>query len=71
MKAYYRASMPWFNPLVMPILLLFSAVKFLGVVGFFMHLRQDRGTPRLVFFGPLILALLMVLVLMVLFGTLF
>lgn len=69
-KEFYRASAPWFVPLVIPLLFVFSVLKFLGVVFFFMHLKQDPGVPRLVFFAPLGIALLMVLVLMLLFGTL-
>jgi hypothetical protein len=67
-KEYYKASMIWFATLVPAILVILSGAKFLGVVFFFMHLRQDRGTPRQVFFGPLILAGLMIVVLIVLYG---
>ena len=69
-KAWYREVAPWFTPLVLPLLFALSIVKFVAVVSFFMHLAQDRGGPRRVFVAPLILALLMVLVLMLLYGTL-
>jgi hypothetical protein len=69
-KALYRSAMPWLVPLIIPILIVLSLLKFFGVVLYFMHLRQDPGVPRMVFFAPLGLALAMVLVLMALFGTL-
>ena len=68
-KAWYQASAAWFVPLVPPVLIIFSLGKFLGVVFFFMHLKQDRGVTRIVFFAPLGLAFLMVTVLMLLFGS--
>jgi cytochrome c oxidase subunit 4 len=68
-KEFYRANLAWFVPLVPAILIILSAAKFLGVVFFFMHLKQDRGTPRRVFFGPLVLAGLMILVLILLYGS--
>lgn len=68
-KDWYRANMTWFIDWVAPILIAMSVLKFFGVVMFFMHLKQDRGVTRLVFFAPLVLALLMVLVLMLLFGA--
>ena len=34
-----------------------------------MHLKQDSGVTRLVFFAPLVLAFLMVMVLMLFFGA--
>lgn len=68
-KDWYNASAVWFVPLVAPILVIFSLGKFLGVVFFFMHLKQDAGITRLVFFAPLVLAFLMVMVLMLLFGA--
>ena len=69
-KEWYRAALPWFVPLVLPILFLLSIVKFAAVVGYFMHLAQDKGAPRRVFLAPLGLALAMILVLMLLYGTL-
>jgi hypothetical protein len=69
-KAWYEANLPWFKSLVLPLLFLLSAVKFACVVGFFMHLAQDRGIPRLVFLAPLAMAFVIILVLMLLYGTL-
>ena len=50
-------------------LLLMSAVKFFLVVGFFMHLRYDAQVMRSLFVGPLIIAILIILALMALFGA--
>jgi hypothetical protein len=69
-KAWYQANLPWFHSLVIPLLFLLSALKFACVVSFFMHLAQDRGTPRLVFVAPLAIAAVIILVLMLLYGTL-
>ncbi len=68
-KELYRSALPWFVPMVVPILVVLSLLKFFGVVLYFMHLRNDPGVPRLVFFAPLGLAFLMVLVLTALFGA--
>ncbi|HXZ84775.1 MAG TPA: cytochrome C oxidase subunit IV family protein [Myxococcota bacterium] len=67
-KAWYRQALPALAANVVPILLILSAVKFWAVVYFFMHLRQDHGTPRMVFGFPLGLAVVMILVLMLLNG---
>jgi cytochrome c oxidase subunit 4 len=69
-KAWYRVNAQWVTPLVVPMLLTLTTTKFMIVVGFFMHLRHDSGGPRLVFFAPLVIALLMVLVVMLLYGNL-
>ena len=50
-------------------LLLMSALKFFLVVGFFMHLRYDANIMRTLFVGPLIIAILIILALMALFGA--
>ena len=68
MKEFYWQHAPWMLPMVVPVLLLLSGIKFAGVASFYMHLAQDRGLPRLVFSGPLLIALLIVLVLMLLYG---
>jgi hypothetical protein len=68
-KEYMRAHMTWALPLVVPTLLVLSAVKFVGVVGFYMHLRYDAGYYRAVFGAPMVGALLMVVVIMLLYGT--
>ncbi|HKC51459.1 MAG TPA: cytochrome C oxidase subunit IV family protein [Myxococcota bacterium] len=67
-KAWYHEHLPAFAAIVVPVILILSAVKFWAVVYFFMHLRQDHGTPRMVFGFPLGLAALMIIVLMLLNG---
>jgi hypothetical protein len=49
-------------------LLLLAGIKFAGVASFYMYLAQDRGLPRRVFSGPLLIALLIVLMLMLPYG---
>lgn len=46
-----------------------SVVKFVLVVGFFMHLKYDHNIMRSFFIGPLILAILIILALMALFSA--
>jgi cytochrome c oxidase subunit IV len=50
-------------------LLVMSAVKFFLVVGFFMHLKYDSAIMRALFVGPLIIAILIILAVMALFGA--
>jgi cytochrome c oxidase subunit 4 len=50
-------------------LLAMSAIKFFLVVGFFMHLRYDAAVMRALFVGPLLIAILIILALMALFGA--
>ena len=50
-------------------LLTMSVVKFVLVVGFFMHLKYDGGIMRAMFIGPLILSILIILAIMALFGA--
>jgi len=50
-------------------LLIMSFIKFVLVVGFFMHLRYDSLIMRAVFVGPLVLSILIILALMALFGA--
>jgi cytochrome c oxidase subunit 4 len=50
-------------------LLIMSAIKFVLVVGFFMHLKYDHNIMRSFFIGPLILAILIILALMALFSA--
>lgn len=59
---------PWMLLMVVPVLLLLSGIQFAGVASFYMRPAQDRGLPRLVFSGPPLIALLIVLVLMLLYG---
>ena len=57
------------NPILVSSLLVMSALKFYLVVGFFMHLKYDSGIMRSLFVGPLIIAILIILALMALFGA--
>jgi cytochrome c oxidase subunit IV len=56
--------------LFVPVLLVMSAVKFAIVVMFYMHLKYDHKLFRALFTGPLIIAILTLIVLMFLFGHL-
>jgi cytochrome c oxidase subunit IV len=51
-----------------PSLLIMSAIKFVTVVMFYMHLRYDHKLFRALFTGPLIIAALTILGLLFLFG---
>ena len=51
-----------------PALLIMSAVKFVTVVMFYMHLRYDHKLFRALFTGPLIIAGVTIVGLMFLFG---
>jgi cytochrome c oxidase subunit 4 len=53
-----------------PILLLMSAVKFAIVVLFYMHLRYDARVLRMLFAGPLFIASVTALALLLLFSKL-
>jgi cytochrome c oxidase subunit 4 len=53
-----------------PMLLIMSAVKFVTVILFYMHLRYDHRLFRLLFTGPLIIASFTLIGLMFLFGKL-
>lgn len=54
--------------LFVPSLLIMSAVKFAIVVMFYMHLRYDHKLFRVLFTGPLVIAILSLIALMFLFG---
>ena len=56
--------------LFVPVLLFMSAVKFAIVVAFYMHLKYDHKLFRALFTGPLIIAILTLIVLLFLFGHL-
>jgi cytochrome c oxidase subunit IV len=60
---------PAFHPILVPTLLLLSAVKFTLVVMFYMHLKMDSRFFTFLFGGPLLLALVMTMGLMFLFGA--
>src|SRR5437868_2497087 len=53
-----------------PMLLVMSAFKFATVVLFYMHLRYDHKLFRVLFTGPLIIAMTTLIGLMFLFGKL-
>ena len=54
-----------------PTLLIMSAVKFAIVVMFYMHLKYDHKVFRVLFTGPLLIAMATMVVLLFLFGHLF
>jgi cytochrome c oxidase subunit 4 len=45
-----------------------SAVKFFIVVAYYMHLKYDHKLFRVLFTGPLIIAIVTLIVLLLLFG---
>ena len=57
------------NVVLVASLLIMSAIKFVLVVGFFMHLRYDHNIMRSFFIGPLILSICIILALMALFSA--
>ncbi len=57
------------NGLMVTALLVMSVLKFFLVVGFFMHLRYDSNIMRVLFVGPLIIAIAIILALMALFSA--
>src|SRR5687768_6073779 len=64
--AYYIPSFVASRAFV-PSLLIMSAVKFAIVVMFYMHLKYDHKLFRALFTGPLIIAIVTLLVLLLLF----
>ena len=56
--------------LFVPSLLIMSAVKFAIVVAYYMHLKYDHKLFRALFIGPLLIAIVTLIVLMFLFGHL-
>src|SRR3954464_2923267 len=68
--AYYIPSFVASRGFV-PTLLILSAAKFAIVVMFYMHLKYDHRLFRVLFTGPLFIAALTLLALMLLFGHLF
>ncbi len=56
------------TPFFVPALLIMSAVKFAIVVMFYMHLKYDHKLFRVLFTGPLIIAIVTLIVLLLLFG---
>jgi len=61
---------PAFHPVLAPILLSLSAIKFAIVVMFYMHLKMDSKFFTFLFGGPLLLAGAVMLGLMFLFRVL-
>jgi len=57
------------TPILVPLLLVMSAAKFILVVLFFMHLRYDSRVLTTVFFGPLVIAIGLVVALTTLTGA--
>ena len=58
------------SPFFVPALLIMSAAKFAIVVMYYMHLKYDHKLFRALFTGPLIIAVLSLIVLLFLFGHL-
>ena len=56
------------SPFFVPALLIMSAAKFAIVVMYYMHLKYDHKLFRALFTGPLIIAIVTMLVLLLLFG---
>ena len=63
--------MDFLRPVMVPILIVLSATKFASVVMFFMHLRFDSRLFSTLFVSGLILAAAMIIVLLLLFRSLF
>jgi cytochrome c oxidase subunit IV len=56
------------SKLFVPALLIMSAIKFAIVVAYYMHLKYDHKLFRVLFTGPLIIAIVTLIVLLLLFG---
>src|SRR5262245_53865294 len=50
-------------------LIIMSVLKFVLVVGYYMHLRYDHPVLQALFVGPLLIAIAIILALMALFGA--
>ena len=61
---------PTFQTVLVPVLLVLSAVKFALVVMFYMHLKYDHKLFRALFTGPLLIAMSTIAALLFLFGKL-
>ena len=57
------------TPILIPLLVVLSAAKFMLVVLFFMHLRYDSRVLTALFAGPLVLAIVIALALSTLTGA--
>ena len=60
---------PAFHPVLAPVLLVLSALKFSLVVMFYMHLKADNKIFTFVFAGPLLIATCVIIALLFLFGV--
>jgi cytochrome c oxidase subunit 4 len=67
--AYYIPSLVA-SRIFIPLLLIMSAVKFVTVVAFYMHLKYDHKLFRSLFVGPFLIAATTLIGLMFLFGKL-
>jgi cytochrome c oxidase subunit 4 len=56
------------HPFFVPLLLIMSAIKFAIVVMFYMHLKYDHKLFRVLFTGPLMIAMATIISLMFLFA---
>ena len=56
------------SSLFVPTILILGAMKFAIVVAFYMHLKYDRKLFRALFVGPLMIAVLIIIALLFLFG---
>jgi cytochrome c oxidase subunit IV len=65
--AYYIDALA---PVLVPILLVLSAAKFILVVQFYMHLKFDSKVFTSVFLGPMALAVLVIISLIILYHVL-
>ena len=65
--ALYVPGLP--KHILVALLLVFSVIKFALVVAFFMHLRYDSKLLTALFVGPLLIAMIIILALMALFGS--
>ncbi|MEE9208143.1 MAG: cytochrome C oxidase subunit IV family protein [Gemmatimonadota bacterium] len=57
------------RPIIVPILLVLSATKFLLVMMFFMHLRFDSRLFTGLFVGPLLVAVAIIVAMLALYGV--
>jgi cytochrome c oxidase subunit IV len=65
--AYYIDALA---PVLVPILLILSAAKFILVVQFYMHLKFDSKVLTSVFLGPMALAVMVIVSLIILYHVL-
>jgi len=60
---------PLLHEVIVPILLVLSATKFAMVAMFFMHLKYDKPILTTVFAGGIVVATVIILAIMLLFGV--